>query len=107
MKKKTTRDKKLLTVILLGENGFSRRMKLPAANLPITINVPFLYRIRITSPVVGDYFDLDLTPVGKFVLQKRTKTTATYRLLNLYQAQPTPTTPSPKVEGTSKQATLA
>ncbi len=86
-KRKKFKQNKEVIVYFEGENGFKRREKWKSKLLTHTIKMPFLYNIRITSPVMGDYIDLAATPVGEFQLQKMTKTTATYKLVNLYQAK--------------------
>ena len=49
--------------------------------------MPFIYKVRVTSPVIGDYIDVTLSPIGEFQLQRTTKTRAFYRLVNMYQAK--------------------
>ena len=78
---------KIITFVLEAENGFSRIYKGPSKDLPRVINIPFMYRIRVTSPVIGDYIDLEITPNGEFQLTKLTKSRAVYKLSNMYQAK--------------------
>ena len=54
------------------------------------IKIPFSYRLRVSDPLVGDYMDLNVSPVGEFRLQKRTERTGIYQLGNLYQAKENP-----------------
>lgn len=74
-----------ITVILEAGNGFSKRMKLPKEDLTPRIIIPFMYRLRISDPVASDYFDTGLSVQGQFLLQRRTKTMAFYKLANLFQ----------------------
>lgn len=79
------KSKKGIIAILKAENGFYQRMKLE--KFVVQINLPFMYRLRISDPVIGDRFDLDVYACGEFVCEKRTKTTATYKLNNLNQVR--------------------
>ena len=86
MREKLKQNKEVM-VYFKGENGFIRKEKWKSKLLTPVIKIPFFYRIRITSPVAGDYFDIEANPVGEFYLQKLTKTQAHYDLVNLYQAK--------------------
>jgi len=79
------KSKKGIVAILKAENGFYNRLKID--KFVSQINIPFMYRIRISDPVIGDRFDLDVQACGEFVCEKRTKTTAIYRLSNLNQVR--------------------
>lgn len=80
---------KVLNCRLEAENGFYRMLKMPSKDLPRTINIPFMYKLKITSPVIADSIDFMVTPSGGFVLEKVTKSKAFYRLANMYQAKAT------------------
>lgn len=89
MKKiKKTKFKKPIRCILQAHNGFSQRIVMEAKNLPLRINLPFYYQVRISDPIIGDHIDVEANPTGEFVLQKRTKATAIYQLENLYHVHP-------------------
>jgi hypothetical protein len=75
-----------ITVVFEAANGFTKRTKWQASELTPIIKIPFMYRIRVSDPVIGDRIGLEVTPVGEFRIVKRTKTTALYKLVNLYQA---------------------
>lgn len=78
---------KEIKVILIAANGFTQTIKMLEKDLTPRIKIPFMYRLRVSDPVVGDYTDLESTPVGEFMFKRRTKTTAWYELYNMYQAK--------------------
>jgi hypothetical protein len=69
------------SIVLLGDNGFSRRMKAnPKDKLVLQINIPFVYKVKIQDPTVGFDYNFEITPEGTFYFERRTKTQAFYRL---------------------------
>ncbi len=87
MKKKKIKLNKEVIVYFEGENSFVRKEKWKSKLLTPIIKMPFIYKVRVTSPVIGDYIDVTLSPIGEFQLQRTTKTRAFYRLVNMYQAK--------------------
>jgi len=80
---KKLKQNKEVTVYFEAENGFVRKEKWKLKNLSPIIKIPFLYKVRVAPPEIGDSIDLEVTPIGIFQLQRMTKTKAFYKLVDI------------------------
>lgn len=84
--KKTKKEEDTrITAILEAGNGFTRKMILK--EFAPRINIPFMYRLRISDPVISDRLDVSASVAGEFVVYRKTKKFAFYRLGNLSEVR--------------------